>query len=113
MRISRSMRAMVPAMLLAMLATTAFGLKFPKLKPTAKSSEQLRTEYITRLQGNYVVPTDVPTTGSLWTPQATMGELSTDYKARHLNDTVTIVVSVQTTAAQSGSVDSERTFSTT
>jgi flagellar L-ring protein precursor FlgH len=36
-----------------------------------------------------------------------------DYKAHNLNDIVTIVVSVQTTAAQSGSVDSSRDFSHT
>ena len=33
-----------------------------------------------------------------------------DYKAHHLNDTITIQVSVQTTATQSGTVDSERSF---
>jgi flagellar L-ring protein precursor FlgH len=41
-----------------------------------------------------------------------MVDPSSDYKAHSLNDLVTVVVSVQTTAAQSGSVDSERNFST-
>jgi len=38
------------------------------------------------------------------------GDFSVDYKALHLNDTITIQVAVQTTAAQSGTVDSERSF---
>jgi flagellar L-ring protein precursor FlgH len=39
-----------------------------------------------------------------------LGDFSVDYKALHLNDTITIQVAVQTTAAQSGTVDSERSF---
>ncbi|GAC1656443.1 MAG: hypothetical protein NVS9B15_17610 [Acidobacteriaceae bacterium] len=38
---------------------------------------------------------------------------SIDYKAHLVNDIVTVVASVQTTAAQSGTVDSSRRFSTT
>jgi flagellar L-ring protein precursor FlgH len=41
-----------------------------------------------------------------------MVNMSADYKAHALHDLVTVVVSVQTTAAQSGTVDSERNFST-
>ena len=41
-----------------------------------------------------------------------MVEPAADYKAHSLNDIVTVVVSVQTTAVQSGSVDSERNFNT-
>jgi flagellar L-ring protein precursor FlgH len=41
-----------------------------------------------------------------------MVEPTSDYKAHGLNDIVTVIVSVQTTAAQSGSVDSERNFNT-
>ena len=43
---------------------------------------------------------------------APLGDISSDYKAHLLNDTVNIQVAVQTTAAQSGTVDSERSFST-
>jgi flagellar L-ring protein precursor FlgH len=41
-----------------------------------------------------------------------MVEPAADYKAHSLNDIVTVVASVQTTAAQSGTVDSERNFNT-
>lgn len=101
--------------LIALVLTVAsapllYGVKLPKT--SSKSADQLRSEYISRVQQRYVPAADERTTGSLWTPQATLGDFSSDYKALHLNDTITIQVSVQTTASQSGTVDSERTFST-
>ena len=42
----------------------------------------------------------------------TLGDLSTDYKARKLNDTIVILVAVQTTAAQSGDSNYQRTVQT-
>lgn len=75
------------------------------------SPAQLRSQYITHVQ-----ETDIPsvqrTTGSLWTPDAQLNDVSTDYKARRLNDTLVILVSVATTAAQSGDVNSARAFQT-
>jgi flagellar L-ring protein precursor FlgH len=79
-------------------------------KTDSKASEQLRAQYITRLQQQYVPANDEHTVGSLWSPESALGDFSADYKAHHLNDTITIQVAVQTTAAQSGTVDSERTF---
>ena len=55
-------------------------------------------------------PADTSTVGSLWSPQSPLGDFSVDYKAHNLNDTITILVAVQTTAAQSGTVDSERSL---
>jgi flagellar L-ring protein precursor FlgH len=74
------------------------------------SPAQLRTDYIARLQEQQGSKTD-RTVGSLWSP-GDVGDLSTDYKARNLNDTVVILVSVQTNAAQSGDVNSSRAFQT-
>ena len=101
-------KTITAAALLAACSCAAFGLKFSK--HNAKSSDQLRSEYIAKLQGNYVAPTDAATVGSLWTAQSPLNDFATDYKARHLNDTITIVVSVATTAAQSGSIDRSRSF---
>jgi flagellar L-ring protein FlgH len=81
-----------------------------KVKPHPKTPEQLREEYIARLQQQYVPASEQNTVGSLWSAQNLLGDFSSDYKARNLNDTITIVASVQTTAAQSGTVDSERTL---
>jgi len=88
----------------------AFGL--PKLKSHSKTPEQLREEYISRLQQNHIPVSEEHTVGSLWSAQGSLEDPSTDYKALHLHDTITIQVSVQTTATQSGTVDSERSFST-
>ena len=56
-------------------------------------------------------PTRAPS-GAYGRRRASLGDFSVDYKAHNLNDTITILVAVQTTAAQSGTVDSERTFTT-
>jgi flagellar L-ring protein FlgH len=107
------LRTLIPVVVLALLPVSpAFVLAANPLKPHPKSPDQLRSEYIARLQEQYVPANDEHTVGSLWTPQSSLGDFSTDYKAHHLNDTITIQVAVQTTAAQSGTVDSERSFTT-
>jgi flagellar L-ring protein precursor FlgH len=90
--------------------TTVAGAKVPK--KSKNSPEQSRTDYITRLQQRDVPAVSGQTVGSLWTPGNTLGDLSTDYKARKLNDTIVILVGVQTTAAQSGDSSYQRTVST-
>jgi len=69
-------------------------------------------DYIARLQQQDVQAPSGQTLGSLWSPGNTLGELSTDYKARKLNDTITILVGVQTTAAQTGDSSYQRTMTT-
>jgi len=81
-------------------------------KKPKNTPEQLRTDYITRLQQRDVPAVSGQTVGSLWTPGNTLGDLSTDYKARKLNDTIVILVAVQTTAAQSGVSSYSRTVAT-
>ena len=96
--------------LLGVCSSLAFSANVLKAHP--KPPEQLRAEYIARLQQRYVPAAEEHTVGSLWTAQSPLTDFSVDYKAHHLNDTITIQVAVQTTATQSGTVDSERTFST-
>jgi flagellar L-ring protein FlgH len=97
---------------LALLAASSLYASSPldKLKKTPKTPEQLRAEYIARLQEQYVPAVEEGSVGSLWTARSVLGDFSSDYKARNLNDTITIQVAVQTTAAQSGTVDSERSL---
>jgi flagellar L-ring protein precursor FlgH len=97
--------------LLGISSVFTFGQDTPKTR--GKKPEQLRADYIARLQGKYVPVEDEHTVGSLWTGQSPLGDFSSDYKAHHLNDTITIQVGVQTTATQSGTVDSERSFTST
>jgi len=81
-------------------------------KPSKKDTPaQLRAEYLTRLQEQNAPP-PIHTTGSLWQAGGELGDFSTDYKARKLNDTLVILVAVQTTAAQTGNVNSQRAFQT-
>ena len=92
-----------------LIATILAPAAFARSKK-ASSPAQLRTDYIARLQ-EQEIPKPERTVGSLWSP-GDIGELSADYKARKVNDTVVILVAVQTTAAQTGDVNSARAFQT-
>jgi flagellar L-ring protein FlgH len=81
-------------------------------KPEKKPVQNLRADYLTRLNEQYMPPPQARTAGSLWSSANALGDLSSDYKARNVNDTVVVQVSVQTSAAQSGNVNSGRAFST-
>lgn len=74
------------------------------------NSVELRSEYIARIQEQQPARQE-RTVGSLWIPDGN-SDLSGDNKARKVNDTVVILVAVQTTAAQSGNVNSQRAFQT-
>ena len=82
-------------------------------KKSKSDPVQLRAEYIARLAEHDVQGDTHKTVGSLWSPAGnSLGELSTDHKAQKLNDTIVIVASVQTTAAQSGTSNYQRTVTT-
>jgi flagellar L-ring protein FlgH len=94
-------------------AVLLLGLAAAHAKPNKKDSPaQLRADYIARSQ-EQDIPVVARTTGSIWTPGGDLDDFSTDYKARRLNDTLVILVAVQTTAAQTGDVNSQRAFQTT
>ena len=105
---SRMRRLPSLCMALALSAVAVPG--HARTKKVANPTE-LRADYISRVQEQQI-PTAERTTGSLWIP-SDVSELSSDYKARKLNDTVVILVAVQTTAAQTGDVNSSRAFATT
>jgi len=100
-------RLLGAGILLAMAAMSARGAKTSRKTTPA----QLRSEYIARLQEQDTAAAP-HTVGSLWSPGGSFDELSVDYKARKLNDTVVILVAVQTTAAQNKDVNSSRAFQT-
>ena len=97
--------------LLLLMATCAGAAGFPGKQPK-KTSAQLRSEYLASVSQAIAKSPMQRTEGSVWSPDGRMVDPSSDYKAHSLNDIVTVVVSVQTTAAQSGSVDSGRDFAT-
>ena len=85
----------------------ALSAKHPK-----KAPEDLRADYLNKVAATWTEPASPRQVGSLWSPTGPLNAPGLDYKARSLHDNLTIAVSVQTTAAQSGSVDSSRDFST-
>lgn len=93
------------ALALASFAAPVYGRTKKVVNPA-----ELRSDYINRVQEQQT-PQLERTVGSLWIP-SDISELSSDYKARKLNDTVVILVAVKTTAAQSGDVNSSRAFAT-
>jgi flagellar L-ring protein precursor FlgH len=93
-------------------STTAASTPVSASSKKKKSEQDLRADYLHRLNEQYMPPPGAKTVGSLWSAANSLGDLSSDYKAHNVNDTIVVEVSVQTTAAQSGNLDSERTFTT-
>lgn len=110
-------RRKAPLRTLLLLSVLSSELLSPQLalgsKQPRKTAEELRMEYLDKVAAAWTQPQQTHTLGSIWSPTGTLNEPSLDYKARALHDNLTISVSVQTTAAQSGSVNSARDFSTT
>ena len=117
-RIHAVLKIVFSAIFVALLFSTIAHARTSK----KNSPAQLRGDYIARLQEEATPKTEaLHTVGSLWSP-GDVGDLSTDYKARKLNDTVVILVSVQTnpllnansntTLKGSGATDSSTTFQT-
>ncbi|WP_255484142.1 flagellar basal body L-ring protein FlgH [Granulicella sp. 5B5] len=82
--------------------------KTDKHKAKANDPARLRADYIAKAEQYNTAAEVKRTPGSLWSPDNALGDLGSDYIAHRLNDTVTIQVSVQTAAAQSGLVDGSR-----
>ncbi|MFZ0284122.1 MAG: flagellar basal body L-ring protein FlgH [Terriglobales bacterium] len=79
---------------------------------TQKDPQQTRAAYIARVQQQDQQVRVSTTMGSLWVPGGAYNELSSDYKARNVGDTVTLVVLEQTSAQSTGDVNSQRAFQT-
>jgi flagellar L-ring protein precursor FlgH len=76
---------------------------------TKQDSQQLRAEYIARMEVQ-PSPQESATLGSLYTPSGALSDMSADYKARHLGDIVTLLVSETTAASSTGDVNNSRAF---
>jgi len=109
MRINALMRTWVAGMIAIIFAG---GAPVVMAKSVKQDPQQTRNEYITRVQQQSSAVEPVRTTGSLWVPGGALTEVASDYKARRLDDVVTILVTEETTAQSTGNVDSERSFQT-
>jgi len=94
--------------MVAMLCATT-GVAKTKAHPN--SSAELRALYVASLQQGSAALPEERSVGSLWSPQSNLADLAVDYKAHQIHDTITIQIAVQTTAAQSGTVNTSRAFS--
>jgi len=82
-------------------------------KKTKEDPAKLRANYVAQVQEHDAQAGVEKSVGSLWSPAGNeLGDLSIDYTAHKLNDTIVILASVQTTAAQSGNSSYQRTFQT-
>ncbi len=93
---------------LAVCALPVPGYAIFGVKRKAPPPKDYLADYIQRVKG---VTPGVPTTGSFWTPQSPFSDLTSDYKARNINDLIVIQVVESTTAAADGLVKTARTFS--
>jgi flagellar L-ring protein precursor FlgH len=102
----------LPVVILLFLAVApVYAAK--KDKTSKNDPALLRTQYITRLLEQDPHLLAGRTVGSLWSPGGNvLGDMSIDYKAQKVNDTIVILVAVQTTAAQTGTSNYQRTFQT-
>jgi len=79
---------------------------------TKQDTQQLRTDYITRVQQQATPDKFESTPGSLYVPNGGLSDMVADYKARRLDDIVTLVVSETTAANSTGDTNSSRAFQT-
>ncbi len=85
-------------------------LPLPLLLAREKSSpNKSLVEYLRRLSEQPAPPVAM-TAGSLWSDQGQLANLASDYKARHVGDLVTILVSQSLQAENTGNVATDRSF---
>src|ERR1700727_1530487 len=78
----------------------------------AKPKDTLRSreEYLARVEQQQTLAAESTTPGSLWVSGGRLTDLTSDYKAVHLNDTVVIEVVQQTTAQATGDTETQRQY---
>lgn len=90
---------------IAILFSTVFSTPGFARKQKSEKPDTL-SEYIRRNTLLFERVERLP--GSLWSPNAALGDLSVDYKARHTNDLIQIQIVENTVAQSSGSVTGQR-----
>jgi flagellar L-ring protein precursor FlgH len=96
-----------------LLALVFLGPLYAKEKDKKNSGTIQREsldQYLQRMQQTPSAPR-VPSTGSLWMDGGRLTDLSSDYKARHVGDLITISVVQNITATNAGTVSSTRNLS--
>lgn len=100
------MKRRLCAFIVILSAATAVGK--PKKNDTVQNESLAR--YLTRMEQESPA-VEIRTTGSLWADGGRLASIASDYKALHVGDLVTVVVSQSITANNAGSVASQRNLS--
>lgn len=111
--IERSARWFAAGLMLILLSSggTALAAKNKKKKPPKQTpAEEALQDYLQRVRE--IAGATQPPTGSIWMEHGPLSDLGSDYKARNVNDLVTIHILEQTQAVGSGSLQQKRDFST-
>ncbi len=74
--------------------------------------QKLRADYINRACQSTSANQPTKTLGSLYVPDGGLSDIVADYKARRVDDIVTLTVLENTTAQSTGDVNTQRTFQT-
>jgi flagellar L-ring protein precursor FlgH len=96
--------------LLAVLFAGPLYAKEKDRKTSGTIQRESLDQYLQRMQETPSAPR-VPSTGSLWMDGGRLTDLSSDYKARHVGDLITISVVQNITATNAGTVSSTRNLS--
>jgi len=80
-----------------------------KAKP---DSQKLRADYVSRMQRQIPATQETGTLGSLYLPNGAFTDMTADYRARRIDDVVTLVVYENTTATSTGDLNTQRATTT-
>jgi flagellar L-ring protein FlgH len=107
-----TMRLQIRWTLALLLATGLFSVQAAWAHSKKQNSQQLRAEYLVRVQEQAPSPETSGTLGSLYSPTGAFTDISADYKARRVGDVVTLIVFENTTAQSTGDVNTQRSYQT-
>jgi flagellar L-ring protein precursor FlgH len=96
--------------LLAVVFVSPLYAKEKDKKNSGTIQRESLDQYLQRMQQTPSAPR-IPSTGSLWMDGGRLTDLSSDYKARHVGDLITISVVQNITATNAGTVSSTRNLS--
>src|SRR5579863_134877 len=107
------MKRVVCILLGCLLAVASSAAKEKKENDKERSGviqHESLDQYLKRTQTGIATPV-APSQGSLWIDSGRLASVSSDYKALHAGDLITILVVQDTTADSAGSVSAARNFS--
>jgi len=75
-----------------------------------KNTLRSREDYLARIQQQQASTVETSTPGSLWVSGGRLTDISTDYKAAHINDTIVIHIVQQTVSEATGDTTTQRQY---